>query len=371
MPRIRAWIPLSSALFVLSVALGVTVTYSSLTTPRELRVDQGLQDLHESWLTAAMQAVSTVFSPPAGLVILAVATALLWWRRQRFAAVSTFLTVAVGWNSTLILKVFVDRPRPPFVHDATASYPSGHVALATSCAYAAYFLVRRHPRGDLRETVAVVGMFTVVLVMASRMYLGDHYLTDTIGAVLVSSSAVVCLCGLWPTLRGRLQRLPLFAGERRAEFEPRPAPARAAARATTRPARTETEPQERTHVAVGHTGHAPTTGLQEPEPAGRSERRSRAAGRRAETRSVPVPSHVGRHGSASRSGAPLSVQEIALRAGTSRHDTDARQAPAVPVGVDLHAPAAPAAEFAPAEPVAIAAGEYRPPLGRWVRYDLD
>lgn len=337
MPRIRAWIPLSSVLFVLAVVLGVTVTYSSLTTPRELRVDQGLQNLHEPWLTAVMQAVSTVFSPPAGLVILVATTALLWWRRRRFTAVSTFLIIAVGWNSTLILKLFVDRPRPPFVHDATASYPSGHVALATSCVYAAYFLVRRHPRRDLRETVAVVGIFTVVLVMASRMYLGDHYLTDTIGAVLVSSAAVVCLCGLWPTLSGKLERLPLFA-----------------------PARTAEQP--------------PATGPQRSVPAGPPDRPSRGVAPRTQTRPVSVPSHVGRHGSASRAGsAPLSVHEIALRAATSRHEPAARHVTSIPA-MQHQTPepvAAHRSEPAPGETVSAVPGEYRPPLGKWSRYDLD
>lgn len=198
MPVIRRWAVWSATLFGVAVALGLLVTHTALTTPDETRLDQRLQQAHTGWLTALMTAVTDAASPPAGLAVIAVWVVVLLVARRPVTAVQTFLVVAVGWNSSLLLKSAIGRHRPPTATEAHNSFPSGHVSLAVSCLFAAYFLARGT---RWQRPVLTVGPLVVVTVMFSRVYLGAHYPTDTVGAVLVASAAVVLLTGVWPYLR--------------------------------------------------------------------------------------------------------------------------------------------------------------------------
>jgi membrane-associated phospholipid phosphatase len=134
-------------------------------------------------------------------------------RRAPVSAVATFLVVAVGWTSSELVKLIVERHRPPVVwslapETGSDSFPSGHVSLTVSIAVAAYFLVRG---SRLSGPVAFGGCLLVALVAFDRLYIGAHYPTDVLGSVLVSGSAVVCLTGVWNRwLVSRLRLVPLL-----------------------------------------------------------------------------------------------------------------------------------------------------------------
>jgi membrane-associated phospholipid phosphatase len=198
---IRRWAVWSVTLFGVAVALGLLVTNTSLTTPDETRLDERLQQAHTGWLTSLMTAVTDAASPAAGLAVIAVWVGALLVARRPVTAVQTFLVVAVGWNVSLLMKSAIGRHRPPMADEAHNSFPSGHVSFATACLFAAYFLARGT---RWQRPVLVVGPVVVAAVMFSRIYLGAHYLTDTVGAVLTASAAVVLLTGVWPYLRAVL-----------------------------------------------------------------------------------------------------------------------------------------------------------------------
>jgi membrane-associated phospholipid phosphatase len=96
-------------------------------------------------------------------------------------------------------KVYFDRPRPAgmLVHAAGLSYPSGHAAYATAwvaCALTA---------GGGRLLVAgAAGV--MVAVMASRVYLHVHYLSDTIGGAALGV-AVFAGCALAARAAGTIR----------------------------------------------------------------------------------------------------------------------------------------------------------------------
>lgn len=215
MPYVRHWLRNSILLFVAAIVLGLLAAHTGAIQPHDLSLDRTIQtNARTGWLNHVMLGVSYCASPVAGVIILVVWSGwLLVIRRRPMRAVATFLVVAIGWNSTQVAKAIVARQRPPrqFSLDpeiGSNSFPSGHTAFTVAAAVAAYFLFResRH-----RRTVAVIGVFAVLLVAFSRMYIGAHYPTDTLGSVLVAGSAIFFVTGVWNVwLLPRLDRLPLL-----------------------------------------------------------------------------------------------------------------------------------------------------------------
>ncbi|PHQ51825.1 phosphoesterase [Streptomyces cinnamoneus] len=215
MPYVRHWLRNSLLLFALAISLGLVAAHTRLIQPHDLDLDRTIQtNTRTGWLNTLMELVSYCASPVAGVLILGAWCGwLLFARRRPVTAVSTFLVVAVGWNSTQIAKAIVARDRPPrqFSLDpeiGSNSFPSGHTAFTVAAAVATYFLFRnsRH-----RNTVAVCGVLAVLVVAFSRMYIGAHYPTDTFGSVLVAASAILFVTGVWHAwLLPRLDRLPLL-----------------------------------------------------------------------------------------------------------------------------------------------------------------
>jgi membrane-associated phospholipid phosphatase len=140
-----------------------------------------------TWLGATV----TVLSVTVALGILE------WVERRRLAVLAFMLTVVVGQNLIAnLVKVLVDRERPPVPHLAASSgfsFPSGHTA-AAAATWAAVALVLG--RGRPPRVKALLGAGTALItvaVAASRVLLGVHWLTDVIGgAALGFGWFVVC-----------------------------------------------------------------------------------------------------------------------------------------------------------------------------------
>jgi undecaprenyl-diphosphatase len=76
------------------------------------------------------------------------------------------------------------------------SFPSGHVANAATIAVALGVIVPR-------VWVWVLGAVYTVLMAISRTYLGAHWLSDTIGGLLVGAGVALVL---WAVFAARLER---------------------------------------------------------------------------------------------------------------------------------------------------------------------
>jgi membrane-associated phospholipid phosphatase len=134
------------------------------------------------------------------LAVLTVAVAGWVWRRWRepmLVAVAVAGEVAIFVTVTLL----VDRARPPVKHlDAappTSSFPSGHTAAAVALYGALAVLASERARSALvRGLFIALALLVPLVVAASRMYRGMHYLTDVLGGLMLG--------GLWllATVRG-------------------------------------------------------------------------------------------------------------------------------------------------------------------------
>jgi membrane-associated phospholipid phosphatase len=141
----------------------------------------------------------------------ATATAFLLFRR-RTEAFALILSAAGSGLINSLLKAVVARPRPQhtdiqsYRQMLTQSFPSGHVTFYV-CYFGFLFFVAYAllPRGSmLRRTALTLAALPVLLVGFSRVYLGAHWPSDTLGSYLWSG--VWLAFSLWMYRRWKLRR---------------------------------------------------------------------------------------------------------------------------------------------------------------------
>jgi membrane-associated phospholipid phosphatase len=140
-----------------------------------------------TWLGATVTVLSVT-------VVLGV---LEWVERRRLAVLAFMVTVVVGQNLIAnLVKVLVDRERPPVPHLAPSSgfsFPSGHTAAAAATWAAVALVLGRGRPLPVKAWLAAGAALIAVAVAASRVLLGVHWLTDVIGgAALGFGWFVVC-----------------------------------------------------------------------------------------------------------------------------------------------------------------------------------
>lgn len=146
--------------------------------------------------------VSRVLHPDVLRIAAVVAAAVLVWRRRIGAAI--FVVVALGGQAALetITKLAVGRHRPSFVpplaHAGGNSFPSGHAMTA----FVAFAVLAVLASQRLRGIAIAGGAVAIVMVSYSRLALGVHFVTDVIGAWLLSAAWLVVADALTCGLRG-------------------------------------------------------------------------------------------------------------------------------------------------------------------------
>lgn len=106
--------------------------------------------------------------------------------KRPWAAAYFLVAEAVSAGGVQVLKHLFGRVRPEdiIVISDYGSYPSGHVANAATLAIAAIVIFPR-------LWVALVGAGWVLLMAFSRTYLHAHWLSDTVGGVLIGAGAAL------------------------------------------------------------------------------------------------------------------------------------------------------------------------------------
>lgn len=197
----RRW-PLVSAgaAFALVAAIALVIVYRERDKPFGFEVEwMGEIVEHRSpfWTVPALVfnalggGVIAVFVVPLGTI-----AALLLWRR-RWAALYFTIAVVVSPLIVLLLKNLIGRPRPLdiLVTSDYGSFPSGHSANAALIAAVLGIVF-------LRRWVWAVGAVYTVAMMLSRTYLGAHWISDTVGGVLIGAGVAVIV---WAPLAAKLQ----------------------------------------------------------------------------------------------------------------------------------------------------------------------
>lgn len=184
----------------------------------DLHVSQWLHALARDpdWqpLTALMLVLTHAHSVPGMLALTAVLAGRLWRQGQRYWLLALSLAVPGGMLLNVVMKHIYQRARPvfeePLVSLPTYSFPSGHTSSATLFyGLLASYLVMTAAQSSARVLAVAGAVLMVALVGGSRMYLGAHYPTDILGAVLEGVGWLAfCITGI-STWRRRREGRPL------------------------------------------------------------------------------------------------------------------------------------------------------------------
>lgn len=162
-----------------------TATTSWLVTHRSLGLDVAA--------TVITDFGSPVATAAAGVVCAAV---LSWLARSVVPGIVIIGTVGGADAASTALQAVVDRPRPPLqwqaVLETDPSFPSGHVTGTAALLGIIAVVVGMDRARATRAGLTVTVITAVVLVAATRLYLGVHWLTDvTAGAILAALSVTL------------------------------------------------------------------------------------------------------------------------------------------------------------------------------------
>lgn len=195
--------PIPPAVLWLSASVLTWVALLGMVLTREgLAEDDGpllgwLVRHRDAGWTGVMEAISSPAVATA-LTIAAFAAALavsLMARAWRPLATVVLATGAAGVTGVL-LKELVRRARPPVatmlgVPETGFGFPSNHTLATTAIAGALALIVwRATPRVGPRATALAAAVAAALLMGASRLYVGDHWLTDILAAYAVAGGVL-------------------------------------------------------------------------------------------------------------------------------------------------------------------------------------
>jgi len=153
-------------------------------------------------LDAIMLEITFLGTGTVVLMIVAISGMFLWLTRHKYSALLLLISTFGGIALNNLLKLGYSRPRPQVVawatHASSWSFPSGHAMSAAvvygTVAYLAARLQRRHLTRVMTMGSAAV---LIVLISASRLYLGVHYPSDVIAGLIIGTAwAGFCMATL-------------------------------------------------------------------------------------------------------------------------------------------------------------------------------
>ena len=209
----------------LAVALAAFVALAYLASlrpyfPWDVAIAQALQSYQVAWFAALMRGLSWLGFAPQVIIISAAVVLLLLLAGYRWEG----LVAAIAASGTMALNEAVKdlvrrpRPEPALVHVlrplGSYSFPSGHVMFFIGFFGFLFFLALAILRpGWLRRLMLAFLGGLVLLIGPSRVYVGEHWPSDVLGAYLLGGIA------LWLAIRLYRWRRPRAETNRRLRGE--------------------------------------------------------------------------------------------------------------------------------------------------------
>lgn len=194
------------AAFAILTFLVVTIPTFSI----DISITSGLQSINNPFFSWLMTLISWVGFSPQSYTTAVIIVVILYVLGYHWESTASLITAVGGELLNQLVKALVHRARPSgdLVHVTdllnSYSFPSGHVMFYTGFFGFMCFLTFTLLKPSwIRTSLLVVFGSHVALVGLSRIYLGEHWASDVIGAYLLGG---LCLIGFiqlyrWGKLR--------------------------------------------------------------------------------------------------------------------------------------------------------------------------
>jgi undecaprenyl-diphosphatase len=215
-PRVWLQLAVSAGALLVATWLFGKIAEDVVTRDRLTVVDEWLAGYLHRHATAGLTRVTLGVSELAGRTVvsgLALATALLLVTMRRwYWLLALVLVVPGGALFNELLKLIFQRARPVFDQPGFPvtgySFPSGHTMMATLLyGFLAIFIAQTTSSWRWRMIPILIATALIPLVALSRMYLGAHYLSDTLAAIAAGVMWLMLCLGSVAVLRRRASRL--------------------------------------------------------------------------------------------------------------------------------------------------------------------
>ena len=199
-----------STLFQLGLILAVIVfaylTVLVSTTPSfaiDLQITRAIQSIDSPLFAGMMRLVSWPGFLPQSIVIPVLIALVFSLSGLKWEAVVSLLASVLSGLTNELIKGFIRRPRPAvdivdvFKVLDSYSFPSGHVMFYTILFGFVWYLVYTLLKQSMQRSfyLSVFGFF-ILLVGISRIYLGQHWASDVLGAYLLGGIILVGVVSL-------------------------------------------------------------------------------------------------------------------------------------------------------------------------------
>ncbi len=193
-----SYIIAASILFIVLAILVKQVSYF----PIDLAFTRFIQSFRNPTLDLFMKMVGLPGYWPQTVILNAIFVVILYFCRMKWAALSILVVGSFTGLSGTLLRYTIDRPRPSpelvwvaqKIENGHFSFPSGHVVGFTAILGFMIFLGLTQLRPSWhRNLILALYAFYIALVGVSRIYVGEHWLTDVLGGYLYGSICLVLI----------------------------------------------------------------------------------------------------------------------------------------------------------------------------------
>jgi membrane-associated phospholipid phosphatase len=173
------------------------LTFMVITIPSfaiDLQITRELQSINSPLFAAIMSMISWPGFSPQSFIISALIVLVIYSFGWQWEALTALLAALLPPLVNVLVKELIRRPRPTvdlvqvFGILDSYSFPSGHVMFYVGFFGFIWFLAFTLLKRSLGRTLLLVFLGSMVtLIGISRIYLGQHWASDVLGAYLLSS----------------------------------------------------------------------------------------------------------------------------------------------------------------------------------------